>query len=203
MLFLLADDHSLFREGMAHILQSHFPNITIIQVGSWYDTHNAISKQQFDLAFIDLTMPGQIAWEDELSKVLATTPTLPVCVISASDAKTERRNRRKVYQLGAAGFFHKSMSTLEIKQNITQVLAGERVFPNVRESAIMPASRSPLTLRQRDIMHLLAKGYCNKMIARELNLSEGTVKRHFSNIFSALNAKNRVEALCIMQEQNW
>ncbi len=200
MFFLLADDHSLFREGMAHILQSYFPNITIIQVGSWYETHTAISKQPFDVAFIDLTMPGQTAWEDELSKVLTTAPALPVCVISASDAKTERR---KVYELGAAGFFHKSMSTLEIKQNITQVLAGERVFPNVRETAITPASRSPLTLRQRDIMHLLAKGYCNKIIARELDLSEGTVKRHFSNIFSVLNAKNRVEALRIMQEQNW
>lgn len=200
MFFLLADDHSLFREGMAHILQSNFPTIAIIQVNSWYDTHTTISKQQFDLAFIDLTMPGQIAWEDELRQVLTITPTLPVCVISASDSKTDRR---KVYEMGAAGFFHKSMSILEIKQNITQLLAGERVFPNVKEIAIASASRSPLTLRQRDIMHLLAKGYCNKIIAKELKLSEGTVKRHFSNIFSTLNAKNRVDALRIMQQQNW
>jgi len=199
MLFLLADDHSLFREGMAYILQSHFPNITIIQVSSWYETHTAISKQQFNLAFIDLTMPGQSAWKEELSKLLAMAPTLPVCVISASEAKTDRR---KVYELGVAGFFHKSMSSLEIKENITQVLAGERVFPNLKET-VMPSSPSPLTLRQRDIMLLLAKGYCNKLIAKELNLSEGTVKSHFSNIFEALNAKNRVEALRIMQDQNW
>ncbi len=200
MLFLLADDHSLFREGMVHILLDHFSNTTITQVNSWYDTHTAISRQQFDLAFIDLTMPGQGDWDDELKQVLATSPTLPVCVLSGSDAKTDRR---KVYEMGAAGFFHKSMLTLEIKQNVTQLLNGQRVFPNVRENAITSSSPSPLTMRQRDIMHLLTKGYSNKDIAKELNLSEGTVKCHFSSIFNTLGAKNRVEALCIMQKQHW
>jgi len=198
MFFLLADDHLLFCEGMAYILQTHFPNAKITLVSSWFDTHTAIAKQSFDLAFINLTMPRQTTWEAELQQVLATAPSLRVCVISTSSADIERRS---AYRLGAAGFFHKHMSSLEIRQYIIQLLAGERVFPTVR--AVKKLSPSPLTVRQRDIMQLLAEGYCNKEIARRLNLSEGTVKRHFSSIFNVLGAKNRVEALRIMQQHNW
>lgn len=207
---LIADDHSLFREGCKLLLKSIEPKMDIIEVGDFDETIKALAKKDaFDLILLDLRMPG-LGEVEGIKKVRQLAPSTPLVVLSAVD---DPYYAQKAIDLGVAGFIPKTSSHTVIASALKLILAGGHYVPptllnkpvttprNERSKSEVEAAYANaakiLTPRQMDVMRLLAKGESNKGIADLLNLSEGTVKVHVAAILKALNAANRTQAVLI------
>ncbi|MGD0472093.1 MAG: response regulator transcription factor [Candidatus Velthaea sp.] len=191
---LLADDHPLFREALRHVIGASFSPTEIVEAHSFAETvRAAVSDGAFDLAFVDLIMPGSSDPLDELSKLRAVIPETPILVVSSRD---DRETVEQVLALGAAAFISKSATKLEMERAIRSVLAGDVYGP--MEFHQPAAARSEiLSPRQRAVLELLARGRSNRQIASDLNVEEFTVKAHISAILRKLNVKSRLEAVVV------
>ncbi|WP_353572536.1 response regulator transcription factor [Candidatus Albibeggiatoa sp. nov. BB20] len=198
MNLLLADDHTLFRKGLCMILKGVFPNCKIQDKSCWQDVHASLKRDQFDLVLVDLFMPRDYSWEQELTTLIDSNPTTHICIVSGS---ADQSHLKTAFKAGIRGYICKAANTKEMIQALLKVQTGGIYFPpqmwqattsvHGREATYI----NPLTPRQQEILGFLARGYSNKLIARELSLTENTVKRHVYNIFQLLEAKNRVEAV--------
>jgi len=212
MKILLADDHALIRSGLRNELQALDTNIDFIDawdavsLREMFETHPDI-----DLALVDLTMPGMNGARS-IEALRRDYAAVPLIVLSAVDAATEVQ---AVLRAGAAGFIPKAAMSKVMLQAIRLVLAGgqylppqlmqmlpdDPVVPAIKSSTAKQESRGDanrldsLSPRQLDVFALLAQGLSNKAIARQLNVTEGTVKSHVATIFDVLNVHNRVSAV--------
>ena len=188
---LLVDDHNLFRTGLRLIVQDHPRVGTIAEAGSIAEAC-ALQLADADLVLLDIQLPG-MSGLDGLRLLRQACPRARIVLVSASaapDAVHEARAR------GADGFLPKSASAEDILDAITCALAGQPCFPpNSGNSATTHGPDTPsLTARQLDVLSLLCTGKPNKVIARDLGLSENTVRVHVAAILRALNVDNRVDA---------
>jgi DNA-binding NarL/FixJ family response regulator len=210
MKILLADDHALFREGLRHVLQGMEGGVEILQAATCAEALDiAALHPDLDVALLDLNMPGM----DGFAAVRAFRerfPILPLVVLSASDA---RQVVQKVLDEGALGFIPKSSSAQVMISALRLVLSGGVYLPPLLLDqsgagggwpAAVPlpslhasgnAGLPCLTERQLEVLTLLAEGKPNKLIARAINVTEGTVKIHLAAVFRALNVSNRTEAV--------
>jgi len=200
---LIADDHALVRGGIVSALQRLYPDARIYEACSAGEALQCASQlpRELDLALVDLFMPDMDGFEF-LRQLCDEHPSLPVAVLSASD---DEDHVRKALAIGAAGFISKSVAEHEFANALNIVSAGG-TYPPAGQRRPAPASLRPtgggtdgqtsgeLTSRQREILKLLGQGKSNKQIARELDLSENTVKVHVSAILRALKLENRTQA---------
>jgi DNA-binding NarL/FixJ family response regulator len=207
---LIADDHEMVRVAMRYALSG------LADAIEWRDAGDAAQAQAIleqdpaiDLALVDINMPGSdgIAW---IRAMRQAHPTLPLLVISASE---DPRTVRMLIDLGVAGFIPKSDPSAVILQAVRLVLAGGTYAPlrllahDAVSAHAATAARAPdaiptvtgLTGRQQEVLALLARGLPNKLIARELGLSESTVKVHLLAIYRVLSVRNRTEAVVAAQ----
>jgi DNA-binding NarL/FixJ family response regulator len=199
MKILLADDHTLFREGMEMIIKNVLPTTQIISAKNWYETHHCIKNEQFDIALVDLFMPRDQSWEEELATILKYAPDLAVCIISAS---TVHSHVQTALRLGARGFIHKTSGIVEIQQALLQIQQGHYYLPDVHQkNSHTEASIGKITHRQREVLALLIDGKSNKEIGLRLDIAETTVKRHVYNIFQTLKVNNRINLSKLVKEQ--
>ena len=202
---LLADDHEMVRVALRHALSPLAPAI------EWREAGDAVAVEtelelcaDIDLALVDLHMPGAggAGW---IATLRARHPAVPLVVLSGDESPALVR---ALIGHGVAGFIPKSDSAAIILQAVRLVLSGGTYAPlrlvanGEREDAMPPAPprslvSGPLTLtaRQVDVLRLLARGLPNKLIARQLGLSEATVKVHLLAIFRALGVHNRTQAV--------
>jgi DNA-binding NarL/FixJ family response regulator len=209
MKILIADDHSLIRSGLRSELAGLAPAITFVEAWDLDSLRDALdAHRDADLALVDLGMPGMDGVRS-IERLRADHPTLPLVVVSASD---DAERVRGVLRAGAAGFIPKSSMVQLVLPALRLVLAGGQYVPqqlldagerepraSAAKSAASIAAQSDrlavLSPRQREVFDLLARGLSNKRIARELDISEGTVKSHVATIFDLLNVHNRVAAV--------
>ena len=217
MKVLIADDHRLIIEGVKIKLAELGQAIEPIVAMNLEELDAAVAEHgpQLDLAMVDITMPGTQGLE-HVRALRQRVPALPVIVLSGAE---DPDLMRQVMDLGVLGFIPKAYSPDVMLSAIRLVLAGGIYIPpmllanaqakgwaGVGETAAAapPAGDAPgsldglrtlLTDRQIDVMRLLSQGKPNKLIARDLGISEGTVKIHLAAIFRALNVRNRVEAV--------
>ncbi|WML89716.1 response regulator transcription factor [Thiothrix lacustris] len=199
MNILLADDHALFREGMALLLNQLFPQATIIHANSWVEVHQVIHQYTLSLALLDLSMPGQQAWEEELTDVMSVV-TGVACIVSGSSSQ---EHIKTAFGMGVKGYIPKTMAMADMVSALQCLMAGGIYLPDkVWLQTTDFDTSSLLTWRQRELLTFLAQGKSNKQMATLLTLTEGTVKRHLHNIFRILDANNRLEAVNIARERN-
>jgi len=179
----------------------------------------ATHADSLDLALLDIAMPGTQGFE-HVARLRAEAPGLPVIVLSGSE---DAELMRVLMDLGVLGFIPKAYSPDVMLSAIRLVLAGGIYIPPLLlasaqaqgwqpgagasppggrvsqpppgEGHSLDGLRQLLTERQVDVMRLLSQGKPNKLIARDLGISEGTVKIHLAAIFRALDVRNRVEAV--------
>lgn len=194
MKVLLADDHAMFREGLMLLMRNQFPHIEWYQANSWYEVHRVLARNTIALALVDLNMPGQMPWPDEIRQVSQQFPALPLCILSATTAPEVIQS---AFRLGIKGYIPKLVDTEELQYAIALILSGKTYLPNQiwETPTANDYDKAVLTQRQCAIIRLLAQGHSNKQIAAMLELTEGTVKRHVYNIFQILAVSNRVEAI--------
>jgi DNA-binding NarL/FixJ family response regulator len=209
MNILLADDHVLFRDGLSLVLGQLGDDIHLLVAGGFDDAlDKARTCPDLEMALLDLNMPGMDGVRS-IARFRELLPDTPVVVISASENVAEIG---RLLDCGASGYIPKSSSARVLLSALQLVLAGGVYVPPVilstpSDSASRdgkPGSQHPpLTDRQLDVLRLLLQGKANKVIARELKLSEGTVKIHLAAIFRALNANNRTEAAMSARALGW
>lgn len=198
--FLLADDHALFREGLAMIIKAFFPTCSVKEVGTWTSAHEAAKEHDFEVALLDLSMPGLYGWEQELSQ-FTQHGKAPVCVVSAL---ASQECVRKAFASGARGYVTKGTPAQWVGQALNLIMEGNIYMPDFaapqREEpysrgGLAPVNTYNLSSRQLQVLALLAEGKTNREMGGKLGLSEGTVKRHLYNIFQVLGVKSRIEAV--------
>jgi two-component system nitrate/nitrite response regulator NarL len=193
---LLVDDHNLFRTGLRLIVQDHPGVGAIAEAGSIAEAC-ALRLEDADLVLLDIQLPG-MSGLDGLHLLRQACPKARIVLVSASvapDAIHEARAR------GADGFLPKSASAEDILEAITCALAGQPCFPpNSGNGATTRGPAVPsLTARQLDVLSHLCTGKPNKVIARDLGLSENTVRVHVAAIFAQLGVNSRSAALLAAQ----
>ncbi|MBV7539568.1 response regulator transcription factor [Acidovorax sp. sic0104] len=192
---LLVDDHNLFRTGLRLIVQDHPDVGAIAEAGSIAEAC-ALQAADTDLVLLDIHLPG-MSGLDGLRLLRQSCPQARIVLVSASvapDAIYEARAR------GADGFLFKSASAQDILDAITRTLAGLPCFP-IHSSHSTPRGQDApsLTARQLEVLALLCTGKPNKVIARDLGLSENTVRVHVAAIFAQLGVNSRSAALLAAQ----
>jgi DNA-binding NarL/FixJ family response regulator len=200
---LIIDDHALFREGLKFILRGLDEHLAIDEAGSVAAALERQDPSPFDLILLDLNLPG-VGNLEALATIRAAFPETPVVVLSGED---DPRMIRATIEHGAMGFVPKSSTPEILIQALRLILAHGVYLPvaalDSEESAPgdADAPRDPDALlrsmspRQIEVLHCVIQGQPNKLIARNLALSESTVKAHLSAVFRSLGARNRTEAV--------
>jgi DNA-binding NarL/FixJ family response regulator len=214
MKILLADDHALIRSGLRSELSALASTVDFVEAWDAASLRQMFEQNRdLDLALVDLTMPGMLGAQS-IAALRSDFPVVPLIVVSGVDGA---REVHAVLRAGASGYIPKSAVAQVMLQAIRLVLAGGQYLPPQVMHAFsealpepagddaLPSASAPeavesarlelLSPRQREVFALLAKGLSNKMIARELDITEGTVKSHVATIFDVLHVHNRVSAV--------
>jgi DNA-binding NarL/FixJ family response regulator len=204
MNILIADDHPIFRSSLRHVLSVMNEAVDVTEAGSFKEAATALDRAKFDLVLLDLLMPDMPP-VDGLQLIVRAAPDAPVVVVSAID---NRRDAVQAIDIGAMGYIPKTATQDEFIRLLKLVLDGGMVLPKGLTdgprnagSAGSAAPRLPakgqfaqLTRRQRQVLTLLAQGKSNIEIAKDLGVSDKTVRFYISAILKTLNVKNRTQA---------
>ncbi len=194
---LAIDDHPLFVDGLKMLLNQH-GHMSSVRVTNNAADALALLDQGYepDLVLLDLNLPGMGGFS--LLRLLQQRDLMsPFLVVSASQSIHDARSS---LENGAMGFVSKASHSDVLLEAIDTVLAGDPYLPpewrdtlenGADQATTSIARRAGITGRQLEILHLLAQGYANKMIAYELGLSEATVKVHLREVFKTLKVTNR------------
>jgi two-component system nitrate/nitrite response regulator NarL len=205
---LLVDDHTLFREGLEGLLSRRNINI-LAAVGSGQEGLRLAAELKPDVVLLDMRMPEMDGME-VLRKLRKSGFTNPVAMLTTS---SDERDLVESLRSGAQGYLLKDMEPDQLVLALRDIVAGKTVVaPDlapvlarvVQGDSIEPVKESPfakLTPRENEILSLLAEGQSNKVIARNLGISDGTVKLHVKSILRKLGVHSRVEAAVIAVEQ--
>lgn len=194
---MIADDHSLFREGLRKLLESDKSLELVCEVGDGQGAINIMRKRSLDLILMDINMPGTdgivatqvIKREFPATKVIALT-------VSEGDEVLQ------MVKAGVSAYVLKDVAGNELLHTIKRVMEGEVVIhPRVANYLVRELTRSDkkrndlkLTRREKDILEMLVKGNSNKDMADAMFISEKTVKNHLTSIFRKLGVKDRTQA---------
>lgn len=211
MQILVVDDHPLILEALHQLLRGLEADVAVFDA-STADGGRALAATHpdADLMLLDLSLPGANGFA-LLEEMRTSHPSIPVVVVSASD---RRNDVLRAIDLGAMGYIPKSVSSVVMLSALRLVLSGgvylppsaiaEGTAPVTSEpyeagSALPTPHKHPhdigLTDRQAQVLSLLLQGKPNKVICRELDLAEGTVKIHVAAILRALNVSSRTQAV--------
>jgi two-component system NarL family response regulator len=209
---LIADDHALFRRGLEMVLQKE-PDIEV--VGEATDGVQAVEKAQQampDVVLMDVRMPKRsgIQATKEIKELL---PHVKILVLTISDEEADLYESIKA---GASGYLLKEIPTEEVADAVRSVMAGHsRISPAMaskllHEFATMskqqdgrrPLPPPRLTDRETEVLRLVARGLNNRDIAKDLYISENTVKNHIRNILEKLQLHSRMEAVIYAVREN-
>ena len=203
---LIADDHPLFREAIARVIDDGFPGSTLLEASDLDTALDLAGRHDdLDLVLLDLNMPGMQGLGG-LVRLRNLFPTLPAVIVSAEE---EKRVILQTITYGAVGFITKSTPRKQMIQALEQVLAGSIYLPadiiragagddnaaSRREPEDLSEVLATLTRKQLQVFERMSRGESNKVIAYQLNIAESTVKAHVSAILRKLGATNRVQAI--------
>ena len=194
---LIADDHELLRRGLKEILVEAFPDVKIDEAGNAQQALDAAAKANFDVALLDINMPGRSGM-DLLQDLKRLYPQLPVVLLTAFP---EGDYAVRAFKLGASAYVSKQSASSELVAAVRKALAGGRyITPGLAEAlAATVAGESPtlphelLSNRELEVMRLVASGKSLKEIAAQLALSEKTVGTYRTRISRKLGLSTNVE----------
>jgi DNA-binding NarL/FixJ family response regulator len=199
MRILVADDHSLFRDGLVSMLEAAGYEIAG-QVGDGEAAAEAAIRLRPDLVLLDVSMPG-LNGLDSLRRIKAGFPEARVVMLTVSD---DEATLLEAMRAGAQGYLLKSLTAAEFLSMIEGLERGEaavtrkttaRLIEGLSRTEEKPSGAGEqLTLRERELLTLVVQGLSNKAIAGKMAISENTVKYYMKNILQKLGAQNRTEA---------
>ena len=191
---LLVDDHALFREGVAEIFDAEEGMEVVGVAANGQEAVELTAEVKPDVVLMDVEMPLMGA-EQAIRQILCTSPSSKILVLTMYD---EPRLVRKLLMLGAHGYLVKNATREELVAAVRTVHRVEdRIVLSVSRSTaarLEGSEQSVLSNRELEILLLIARAMSNSQIASRLHISEGTVKRHLTNIYAKLGVSSRADA---------
>lgn len=211
MKILLIDDHALFRIGLAELLERRAVQV-LMATGNCMEGIQQVAALSPDVVLLDMRMPEMTGLE-VLRELRSQGCQMPIVMLTTS---REESDVVQSLQNGASGYLLKDMEPDDLIKSLQQIVQGRTVVaPELAgilaravqgDSAPNPAASeekfAELTKREREILCLLAEGQSNKVIGRNLGISDGTVKLHVKAILRKLEVHSRVGAAVIAVEQS-
>ena len=202
---LLADDHPLFREGVAHSLSVEPDFEVIAQASSGEEAVEMVHSMHPDIALLDVSMTG-MGGIAAAAKISASAPTVRIMMLTVSE---NRENLMAALKAGAHGYVLKGVSASELRAITRRVAGGEAyVTPALAADMLTEFSNphpidsfSELTPRETTILQLLSQGLTNKEIGERTFLAEKTVKHYMTSILQKLHVRSRTEAALIAMQR--
>lgn len=199
MRILIVDDHKVVRDGIRFML-SDAPKIEIVaDVDSAEAMFEIIEKDPVDVVLLDIRMEGMTGL-DALGRIASDFPQVKALMLSMHD---QPGYVRRAVELGASGYLLKSAGRDELLAAIAAVSEGETYIhaslmePLLADVTGVPRQTGRLSPREQQVLQLIANGSENKQIARELRLSEATIKTYIRGVFDRLDVSSRAEAVAV------
>lgn len=196
---LIVDDHQILLDSLAMLIAS-IPNMEV--VGTLYDSRKVedfLDVNDIDVLVSDMNMP-YLSGIDLTLKLRNKFPDLKILMLTVND---EAENIRHAFQAGISGYVTKKANRAELERALTAISKGEKYFSEaVLKELLMPTNSSiseevpqepkALTLRELEIVKLIAQELSSPQIADKLFISAGTVENHRHNILQKLGVKNTI-----------
>jgi two-component system, NarL family, nitrate/nitrite response regulator NarL len=206
---LIADDHPIFRQGLALTLKEAEDFKLCGEVGTAEDAYRSTVELKPDLLLLDLSMPG--GGQSVIEQIVREAPDTHVVVLTASEDSVDLS---AAISAGASGYIVKGVGGRSLINILRDIRDGQhyitpslatRVLGELAQGSTNGEGKDPLanaqrqrlealTPREREIMALVATGCSNRRIAEEIGIQEKTVKHHMTRILAKLKAANRTEA---------
>jgi DNA-binding NarL/FixJ family response regulator len=201
----IADDHPLFREGVARSLGEIGGFELVGEGASAEDAERLVRASTPDILLLDISMPG--GGLNALASILSAMPEQKVVMLTVSETNADVAQALKA---GARGYVLKGVGSKALAEILRDVANGQSyVSPSLSarllSDLLQPTGSKPdplaqLTGREAEILKLVAEGLSNKEVAARLSLQEKTVKHHMTRVLAKLNVRNRTEAALLMHE---
>lgn len=199
---LIADDHALVRSGLEGLLGAADG---IVVAGSAQDGPQAVARTlelRPDVVLMDLSMPGGGGIE-ATREITSLAPGVRVVVLTSF---ADRERIIEAVDAGAVGYLLKDTEPDELLRGVRAAARGEAPFAPKAAVALLrdragERSEPGLTTREREVLALVAEGLPNKLIARQLEISEKTVKAHLTSVFQAIGVTDRTQAAIWFRER--
>lgn len=201
---LLIDDHAVFTQGLKFLLSDLDETIEFLEATSCEEALALDDSGEVDLVLLDFHMPGLHGLE-ALQAIKNRYPVAAIVMLSSED---NPQLIRDAIDSGASGFIPKSSTAQVLIAALRLILAGGIYLPTHALTDVQNRNETPdstdqgdspaiegLSNRQLEVLMKVVQGKANKVVAREMNISEGTVKAHLSAAFRALDVHNRTEAV--------
>jgi DNA-binding NarL/FixJ family response regulator len=189
---LVVDDHAALREGVAAMVASEPDILAVGEAANGAEAIEVFQRLRPDVTLMDMQMPIMGGLE-ALTNIRGKFPNARIIVLTTYEGDVQAMRALKA---GASGYLLKSSLRKEMLDAIRKVHAGRRyILAEVAEEIAIHAAEEPLSEREVVVLRLVASGKANKVIARELSLSEETIKAHLRSIFSKLEVGDRTGAV--------
>ncbi len=199
MKLIIVDDHKVVRDGIRFMLSDVADIDIVAEADSASAMFDLIAEVPVDVVLLDIQMPGMTGLA-ALERLAGEFPQVSVLMLSMHD---QPGYVRRAIELGAAGYLPKSASREELVAAIEAAAEGgtyihrelvEPLISDIRPGAKPPGRLSP---REHQVLQMIADGSENKQVARELGISEATVKTYVRGIFERLDVNSRAEAVAV------
>ena len=189
---MIVEDHFVVRVGLAAIINSQPDMFTAAEASNGRQALELFDRHRPDVTLLDLRLPGMGGLE-VLAAVTGKYPKAKVIVLSTYGGDEDIF---RAFQAGARAYFLKDVKGQDLINAIRAVRAGQRPLPpEIAARLAERIPRSELSPRELEILKLISRGGSNREIANSLNISEGTVRVHASNIFAKLGCSDRAQAV--------
>jgi two-component system response regulator DesR len=196
---LLADDQHLVRGALAALLTLEGDIEVVAEVGRGDELVPAARESGAEVALVDVEMPGL----DGLAATAALHTAVPSCRVLILTTFGRPGYLRRAMEAGALGFMVKDAPPEQLADAIRRVASGERVVDPVLAAESLAGGANPLTGRERDVLAAARGGSTVADIAKQLYLSEGTVRNYLSSAIAKTGTRNRVEAVIHAEQHGW
>ena len=198
---LVLDDHPIARQGLESVIKLHRPDEETVQAGTVKEAIDLTKEKSIDSVFVDLNLHNESGF-DFLEWIQSQNKNIKTFVITSSSSESDFV---KAKNMGIDAYILKDAFIDDIMYSLRVVDRGGKFYSsdlmaNVGNTSEDDKRIGTLTRRELEVALLLREGYSNAKIANDLSISEGTVKKHISNIFSKLEIYNRTEVLVFVEK---
>jgi len=191
---VVADDHSVVREGLAQLLSTAADVELVGAAANGSEAVDVVDREHPDVVLMDLSMP-EVDGAEATRRILAADPGARVVVLTSF---ADDRHILEALQAGAIGYVLKHAEPDELLGAIRAAAAGDAPLDPKAARVLLESKRvrsdQQLSTREVEVLRLVAAGLANKQIARRLGIAERTVKAHLTNIFTRIDVTDRTQA---------
>lgn len=200
MRILIADDHTIVREGIKMLLTEAYPFAEIVDVSDSGELLRLACSEKWDVIISDISMPPGDSGLEAVKKIKTQTPNVPVLMLSMHSPE---QYAVRAMQSGASGYLTKGAATLELVNAVNAVLSGKKyltaevvhVLADAFEHSGSGRNIANLSERELEVFKMLASGKTISDIARTLSLSANTISTFRSRVFEKMDFSNNLELI--------